>query len=219
MNFKLKECMFMVTQNKTLYKIKFEKIISQYSDEIIDKNNLYNKLSKYFMVLLENNMFFDLDFLKIYPFISELQDEDIYEDDILKIKLNEIKDIISGKKDFSYGIWMQLMKENVEDIFLIWDMYKENNFILYEKLLYIEKKLKDIKVKTIGDIIKKKILMLMSGLPTVNDDIYINNLLYMENIKKERIIKEIDNLFDVILKQNPIFVILEYSNQGFNILV
>ena len=127
--------------------MKFEKLINQYSNKIIDSKKMYEEIRNYFTLLLKNNKFNELDYLKIYPFISELQDEDLFENNILDSKISEISDIISGEKAFIYGLWIKLVFKDMDDILNIWDMYKRNKFISFEKLLYVEKKLIDVESK------------------------------------------------------------------------
>jgi len=89
--------------------MKFNELLEEYMHGQIDANKLYNCVRKEFMVLFENYKFRELEYLKKYPFLYELQDEDLYCEAILNDRVREIYNVLNGKQAFIYDMWIKLL--------------------------------------------------------------------------------------------------------------
>lgn len=195
--------------------MKFNDILEAYMEDNIDESILYNNIRQCFRELLDEYKFRKLEYLKIYPFISELQDEDLYESCTLKNKIKDIKDILGGKKTFSYDLWMRLEECDMSNIRGVWDEYIEKGKILFEEHELLEKKKSETvtNIRTVQDICWEKLLNLLIGLPTLDDDCYMYNLLYSNNIDKSTICKEIERLIDILEGKRPVHMSMIYTNK------
>ena len=120
--------------------MKFDFLIEEYLLNKVDAETLKNSIKQYFKKLLNEYKFREIEYLKFYPFISELQDDELYREDVLRGKISEIKDILYGQKAFIYDVWMNLSKSNISPIDRVWSEFKEkgcvsftNNEILQEE--------------------------------------------------------------------------------------
>jgi len=89
--------------------MKFNELLEEYMHGRIDAKKLYNCVRKEFMVLFENYKFRELEYLKKYPFLYELQDEDLYCEAILNDRGREIYNVLNGKQAFIYDMWIKLL--------------------------------------------------------------------------------------------------------------
>lgn len=62
--------------------------------------------------------------LKIYPFISELQDEDIYNENLIQ-EIREMVCILNGEKSFFFDLWMSLERLEISRYYKILNRYKK----------------------------------------------------------------------------------------------
>lgn len=143
--------------------MKFNHLLEDYVLSKIDVDVLHHKIKEYFTEIFNEQKFRELEYLKIYPFISELQDEDIYKDKILKEKIKQIDNILNREENFIYDLWMNLEKCDINLIYEIWDEYKERGRIVYKDFKLLQDKLSHIKsnIRTVEDICLEKLLMLI----------------------------------------------------------
>ncbi|MCI8508764.1 MAG: hypothetical protein HFJ06_09415 [Lachnospiraceae bacterium] len=74
--------------------MKFYDLIQQYDEKGIDKEAWYDSLQIYYHELLDGYKFRQVEYLKIYPLILELQDIDICEKSILQDMIDSIINIL-----------------------------------------------------------------------------------------------------------------------------
>ena len=87
--------------------MKFDFLIEEYLLNKVDAETLKNSIKQYFKKLLNEYKFREIEYLKFYPFMSELQDDELYREDVLRGRISEIKDIMDIEKfkalDVKYG--------------------------------------------------------------------------------------------------------------------
>lgn len=193
--------------------MRFNELLEYYMIGKIDVNCLYSEIRKEFDELLNDSKFRELDYLKVYPFMSELQDEDLYKDHILDKKIIEIDNILSGQKNFSFSVWMYLDKVEMELFNKIWNDYKDKNVISFEDYELLQKELlnEETNIKTIEDMYIQKLRTLLIGLPIVNDNFYTYNLLYADKVDKKSIYDETQRLMDILCGEKPAYIVIRYA--------
>lgn len=184
-------------------------------EETLEKRCYNSHIRQYFTGLLSGYRFRELEYLKIYPFISELQDEALYKGHILREKIDEINNILNGEKKFSYNLWMSLGNCDISRICSIWDEYKENGTITFKQLKLLEEELLSIQIniKTVQDLYREKLLTLLTRLPT-SEDFYTYNLLYTEEVDENNICREVEQLIDILKGKRPVHMLLRYGCKG-----
>ena len=198
--------------------MKFDFLIEEYLLNKVDAETLKNSIKQYFKKLLNEYMFREIEYLKFYPFISELQDDELYREDVLRGKISEIKDILYGQKAFIYDVWMNLSKSNISPIDRVWSEFKEKGCVSFTNNEILQEELNNISIKTIEDLCREKLLTLMVGLPIV-DDFLTYNLLYVKEITLNVISEDIERLIDVLTGKRPVHLLLKYNNNDFIYMV
>lgn len=193
----------------------FEDIISLYMEEKININIFHKLIKEKFNRLLIKDKFKELNYLKIYPFISELQDEDLYVEEILKRKISVIQDILGGIKNYSYDMWIGLETEGVEDYYRMWSKYKKGEGISSRDLEKINNAIENITLKcnTVSDICMTKLLRLMQGLPEAGSNEPEYNLLYTGQPEQYYVVDEIEKLINILRVQRSVHILLIYTTQ------
>lgn len=197
--------------------MRFNDLLEAYIQKKIDEKSLYNDVRQIFCEYLDEHRFRELEYLKIYPFISWLQDEDIYQESILMDEINNIEDILNGKKAFSYGLWMCLENCDIGIVHSVFNEYKENGKISIEEQSLLELKLlkSSSNIKTIWDVCLEKLLNMLVELPTLDDDFYAYNMLYSGEIDKSTICEEIELLIEILEGKRAVYITLLYTDKGF----
>ena len=192
----------------------FENLLDGYMHERINENMLYDYMKQHFEELFNEYRFRELKYLKIYPFISELQDEDLYRESILKEKIKKINNILNGWESFSYDLWMKLEKREINQIYKIWGEYKEKRFIPFDEVELLQRELSKVMLntKTIEDLCWEKLLTLLIGLPTVDDDFCTYNYLYTQEIDKTSICEDVEKIMEILEGKRPLHILLKYAN-------
>lgn len=198
--------------------MKFDFLIEEYLLNKVDAETLKNSIKQYFKKLLNEYKFREIEYLKFYPFISELQDDELYREDVLRGKITEIKDILYGQKAFIYDVWMNLSKSNISPIDRVWSEFKEKGCVSFTNNEILQEELNNISIKTIEDLCREKLLTLMVGLPIV-DDFLTYNLLYVKEITLNVISEDIERLIDVLTGKRPVHLLLKYNNNDFIYMV
>ena len=198
--------------------MKFDFLIEEYLLNKVDAETLKNSIKQYFKKLLNEYKFREIEYLKFYPFISELQDDELYREDVLRGKISEIKDILYGQKAFIYDVWMNLSKSNSSPIDRVWSEFKEKGCVSFTNNEILQEELNNISIKTIEDLCREKLLTLMVGLPIV-DDFLTYNLLYVKEITLNVISEDIERLIDVLTGKRPVHLLLKYNNNDFIYMV
>ncbi len=198
--------------------MKFDFLIEEYLLNKVDAETLKNSIKQYFKKLLNEYKFREIEYLKFYPFISELQDDELYREDVLRGKISEIKDILYGQKAFIYDVWMILSKSNISPIDRVWSEFKEKGCVSFTNNEILQEELNNISIKTIEDLCREKLLTLMVGLPIV-DDFLTYNLLYVKEITLNVISEDIERLIDVLTGKRPVHLLLKYNNNDFIYMV
>ncbi|MCI8876363.1 MAG: hypothetical protein HFI77_10095 [Lachnospiraceae bacterium] len=176
----------------------------------IEKKRFYQDIKKVFEECLNTNAFRRLELLKIYPFISELQDEDIYNENLIQ-EIREMVCILNGEKSFFFDLWMSLERLEISRYYRILNRYKKNKVISFDEHESIEKELQVISgnTKSIEDICMEKLLALLAGLPTI-DDFYMYNTLYVDKFEDIRAEEEIEKLLDILSGNKPVHILIKY---------
>ena len=192
----------------------FENLLNEYMHERINENMLYNYIKQYFQEFFNEYRFRELKYLKIYPFISELQDEDLYRESILKEEIKKINNILNGGEFFSYDLWMKLERREINQIYKIWGEYKEKRFISFDEVELLQRELSKVMLntKTIEDLCWEKLLTLLIGLPTVDDDFCTYNYLYTQEVDKMSICEDVEKLMEILEGKRPVHILLKYAN-------
>ena len=198
--------------------MKFDFLIEEYLLNKVDAETLKNSIKQYFKKLLNEYKFREIEYLKFYPFISELQDDELYREDVLRGKISEIKDILYGQKAFIYDVWMNLSKSNISPIDRVWSEFKEKGCVSFTNNEILQEELNNISIKTIEDLCREKLLTLMVGLPIV-DDFFFYFLLYVKEITLNVISEDIERLIDVLTGKRPVHLLLKYNNNDFIYMV
>ena len=192
---------------------KFSDMLEEFVLGKIDANTLHKQMKKLFRTYLKERRFKRLQYLKIYPFMSALQDEDLYQEHVLKKEINQIIDILDGKKPFIYHLWMKLEEREMSQIYKIWDGYKKNGFIAFEESELLQNELRNIafNTKTIEDICFEKLLALLVDLPTTSEHGDHYDLLYMDEYIHEIDISEnVEKLINILAGKTPVHILLKY---------
>lgn len=198
--------------------MKFDNLIQEYNEREINKKEWYDSLQTYYYELLDGYKFREVKYLKIYPFISEIQNIDIYEDGVLFNKIKFIRNILAGIHDYSYELYMNLEERNIEDLYYIWNNYKSKGKILEKDLEMIEKISLSIKsnIINVSDIYMNRFLTLLAGLPLLNGDEFMYNSLYISRIKEIDIRHEAERLIGILKGEEPAKIIVEYRKADVN---
>lgn len=193
----------------------FEGIIALYMQGEIDINTLYSLIKQKFKEILTEDKFKELEYLRIYPFISKLQDEDLYIEEILKKEIPSIQDILGGMKNYSYNMWMKIESVDIEDYYRIWSKYRKGKGILLADLEKVNQEVENVtlKCKTIADVCMAKLLRLIQALPEIAGNEAEYNLLYTEEPALYYIEDEIEKLMEILSGKRPINILLMYTNQ------
>ncbi len=194
--------------------MEFKDLLQEYTLNMINADMLYKRIKQYFDELFNEFKFRELAYLKIYPFISELQDEDLYRESILKEKVKKINNILNGWESFSYDLWMKLEKREMNQINKIWSEYKEKRFIPFDEVELLQRELSKVMLntKTVEDLCWEKLLTLLIGLPTVDDDFYTYNYLYMQEVDKTSIYEDVEKLMEILEGKRPVHILLKYAS-------
>lgn len=193
--------------------MKFDDLIQEYNEELTNKRKWYDSLQTYYYELLNEYKFREVEYLKIYPLISEIQNIDIYEDGILLDKIKFIKNILEGICDYSYELYMNLEEQNMEELCHIWNNYKSKGKILEDDLEILERNFSNTKLDiiNISDIYMNRFLTLLAGLPLLKGDEFMYNSLYISKIKKTDIRGEAERLISVLKGVKPAKIFVEYK--------
>lgn len=163
------------------------------------------------------NKVISIDELKIYPFVSELMNSELHEDnEQLYHKAVRIKNILDGAEEYSYELMLKLPRRNIDDVFIrIYDFDKSQDTVdiadTKTAFAVIQKSfpLPDNE-HTVEDMIIKKIHNI------IND--YINYTMRIENVNC-LFFDERDYAFSAVMDQililygiKPISVRLDYSH-------
>ena len=170
------------------------------------------------------NKVISIDALKIYPFVSELINKELYEDnEVLYDKAVWIKSIIDGAAEYSYELMIKLPRRNIDDTFItIYDFDKSLNtvdtadtkttFAIIQKSFPLPDK-----ELTVEDMIIKKIHQI------IND--YFNYAMRIENMNC-LFFDERDYAFSAVMDQililygiKPVSVRLNYSHGDAEIML
>ncbi len=76
----------------------FKEMLEEFQMGKIDEKVFYHNIKIIFIEFLDTFGFRKLELLKRYPFMSGLQDEDLYHEYMLKEEISEIISILNGKK-------------------------------------------------------------------------------------------------------------------------
>ncbi len=198
--------------------MKFYNLIQEYNEKKIKKKEWYDSLQTYYYELLGGYKFREVKYLKIYPFILEIQDVDIDEEGVLLNRIKFIKDILDGIHDYSYELYMNLEERDIENLCSIWNHYKSKGKILERDLEMIESISCGVKsdITNISDIYMDRLLTLLAGLPLLDGDEFMYNSLYISRIKKSDIRHEVERLIYVLKGEKPAKIIIEYKKGHVN---
>ena len=180
----------------------------------IDADMLYDSVTVYFKKLFKENRFRELKYLRIYPFLSALLNKDLYEKEtILKEEIRRINNILRGKENYSYDFWMTLSPYEMNQFHKIWSEYCEKGIISLKDSEWLQEERSNLMLhtKTVEDICRERLLILLSGLPTV-DDFYFYNLLYAQEVGKNILCEEIQRLLELLAGERPVHFMLRYVN-------
>lgn len=190
--------------------MEFRNMLEKYMCSDINAELLYNYINRLFKDLLIGYEFRKIKYLKLYPFISELQDEDLYEDKILKETIDTILSVLEGRCNYSYDLWMSIPKQELANINRIWEFYKDNKKITFNQLMMLEKELENININTIEEVCLQKLLTLLIALPTLDDDFYTFNLLYCSDVSREIVNEEIEKVINILNGTRPMHLLIKY---------
>lgn len=192
--------------------MEFKDILEKYMHGVINPEILYKHIHYLFHELIIKYEFRKISYLKFYPFISELQDEDLYKESILKEKITTILSVLEGRCNYSYDLWMKIPKQELTLFYSIWEFYKMNSKITFKQLISLKKELENIGADTIEEICLKKLGVLLLGLPTADDDFYTYNLLYCNEVNSDIINEDIEKMINILNGNRPIHLLLNYSS-------
>ena len=190
--------------------MEFKNMLEKYMCDDINAESLYNYVRNLFSELIRKYDFRKLSYLKMYPFISGLQDEDLYKDPILKEEINTILSVLEGRCDYSYDLWMNVPNQELTNIKRIWKFYKKNKKITLEQIELLEKELENINPNTIGEVCMVKLLTLLLGLPTADDNLYTYNLLYSNEVDEIIVNEDIEKMISILNGKRPVHLLLKY---------
>lgn len=192
-------------------------LLDKYLIGKIDERELYSDIRQKFSEFISKYKFRELEYLRIYPFLSELQDEDLYEKVRLKEKIKEIKGILGGQESFSYDLWMNLMPNDMKVVNNIWSNYKIQGRISLEEVELLQNMKRDIMrdAKTVEGVCWEKLLALLFELPVADDDFGTYNLLYAKEIDMGSICDEVERLIDILQGKKAIHILLKYTCTDF----
>lgn len=189
----------------------FKEMLEEFQMGKIEEEVFYHDIKKMFEECLEAFEFRKIGWLKIYPFISGLQDEDLYNEHLLEEEIREIINILNGKKNFSYDLLMNLESREMSRYYKIWQDYKKARVITFEEHESIEKELQAISIatKSIEDMCIEKLLTLLAGLPTI-DDFYMYSALYVDKFNAVSAEDEIEKMLDILSGNRPVHILIKY---------
>lgn len=198
--------------------MKFYDLIQQYDEKGIDKEAWYDSLQIYYHELLDGYKFRQVEYLKIYPLILELQDIDICEKSILQDRINFIINILRGVYDYSYEVYMELEKRNIEDLCYIWNNYKLGGKISEKnaEMVGMFSENLNLNIVNISDIYMKKLLSLLEGLPILDGDEFMYNSLYVSTISEIDIRDEAERLINILKGERPANILIVYKKAVVN---
>lgn len=179
----------------------FEEIMLDFQNKKISENEFSLQIQKYFEYLLSNNYFQQEKYLKLYPFLSELQDEDIYQERMLEDTLENIQRVLSGEKDYCCDLWITVQSQNIESFCAFWGEYKSGNYDVFEKI----EEFRDGQTNSenISNCYVKKLMCLFEDLPRNKDIELLCNMLYTENVDNEYYEREIEETIQILLGKRP----------------
>ena len=188
------------------------KKLVEYLENKISKEALNKEVINAFHKLLKNEKFYEVKYLAIYPFLSELTDCDSYDKDNIK----SILDIINGKDKFSYSIFINYKKTDYVNFNTI-----KKNINNYKELSLINETLKRKLIlsnfKYIYDYYYYKLyLLIMSYCDNSNDNI---NTLYTNEVHRSLLKKQILEIISNIQSGNDILVTICYSENNVQFIV
>ena len=188
----------------------FKEMLEEFLTGKIEEKRFYQDIKKAFEECLNTNAFRKLELLKIYPFISELQDEDIYNENLIQ-EIREMICILNGEKSFFFDFWMSLERLEISRYYKILNCYKEKKVISFDEHESIEKELQEIYSNTnsIEDMCMEKLLALLAGLPTI-DEFYMYNTLYVDKIDAICAEEEIEKILDILSGNRPVHILIKY---------
>lgn len=188
----------------------FKEMLEEFLTGKIEEKRFYQDIKKTFEEFLNTNAFRKLELLKIYPFISELQDEDIYNENLIQ-EIREIICILNGEKSFYFDLWMSLDRLDISRYYKILNRYKEKKVISFDEHESMEKELQAISsnTKSIEDMCMEKLLALLAGLPTI-DDFYMYNTLYVDKFDAICAEEEIEKILDILSGNRPVHILIKY---------
>lgn len=188
----------------------FKEMLEEFLTGKIEEKRFYQDIKKAFEEFLNTNAFRKLELLKIYPFISELQDEDIYNENLIQ-EIREIICILNGEKSFYFDLWMSLDRLDISRYYKILNRYKEKKVISFDEHESMEKELQAISsnTKSIEDMCMEKLLALLAGLPTI-DDFYMYNTLYVDKFDAICAEEEIEKILDILSGNRPVHILIKY---------
>lgn len=192
----------------------FKKLLADYINKQINEKELYNLLNTYYYELLSEYKFRELEYLKLYPFISQLLDEDLYQESTLKDEIKRINEILDGVRDYSHVLYMKLEeKDSIRDLCTIWNDYKINKKISLYDMEKIEKRLleDETSFKRISDIYISKLVALLNGLPMIQGEEIIFNLLYISNTETIDISDDIERIISILQGKKMANVFIRYE--------
>ena len=189
----------------------FREMLEEFQMRKIDEKVFYHNIKTIFRESLDTLEFRKLELLKKYPFISGLQDEDLYHEHMLKEEISEIISILNGQKNFSYDLWMNLESHDMSRYYKIWKDYKKEKIISFEEHVSIEKELQAISIgtKSIDDMCMEKLLTLLIELPII-DDFYVNRTLYVDKFDEISLEDEIEKMLDILSGKRPVHILIKY---------
>lgn len=190
--------------------MEFRNMLEKYMRGDINAELLYNYVNRLYNDLIIGYEFRKIKNLKLYPFISELQDEDLYKDKILKEKIDTILSVLDGRCNYSYDLWMSIPKQDLANINGIWEFYKDNKKITFNQLMMLEKELENINTNTIEEVCLQKLLTLLIALPTLDDNFYTYNLLYCDDVSREIVNEDIEKVINILNGIRPMHILLKY---------
>jgi len=189
----------------------FKEMLEEFLIGKIEEKVFYQNMKNIFEEFLETFEFRKLELLKLYPFISELQDEDLYNGHMLEEEISEIINILDGQKNFSYDLWMNLESHEMRRYHKIWKDYKKTNIISFEEHVSIEKELQAISIdtKSIDDMCMEKLLTLLNGMSNI-DDFYTYSTLYVSKFDAVSAEDEIKKMLDILSGNRPVHILIKY---------
>lgn len=130
--------------NRTM---EFNRLLQIYITGKMNIDEFKAVLDNYYSELLDGFKFREIEYLKIYPLICELQDA--YEDDTqsLSERIEYVDSILNGQCNYSAQLYINLGESaDIEVLCGIWNQYKSNGYVTKESLDYMEDTLSSFNV-------------------------------------------------------------------------